>query len=333
MAERTVVITRPEYVKAQAWFEAQADIAFVVCEPDEASVAGTVRRSGARAVILGVEKYHGPLYEVLPRGGILSRFGVGHDGIDKARATAAGLLVANTPGVLEDAVAEHAMALMLGLCRGLAPCVRGMDAGRWEPRLGRELRGRRLSVVGCGAIGRRVARIASRGFGMCVGGVDPRALDPAELARDWGIETLTGEFAAGVAEADVVSLHVPSVPETRHLLCARTLAACKADACLVNTSRGAVVDECALYDALLAGRLGGAALDVFEVEPYVPGDPAKDLRRLPNVLLTPHVSSSTQEACLRLAAASLANVRRAWSGQVGRVSLVNPEVVGKEPVR
>ncbi len=321
-----VVVTKPEYVKAEAVFQAAPDMDVRVSDWPEEAVAATVREHGAFAAILGVERYSGALYEALPKGGILARFGVGHDGVDKPRATARGLLVANTPGVLEDAVAEHAIALILGVAKNLNAFALSMRAGQWAPRLGFELRGRTLGIVGCGGIGRRLARFAGA-FGMTVLGADPAAADPAALQRDWGFAEIHADYRAILGRVDILSLHVPANEHTRHLVNADLLAALRPTAVLVNTARGPVVDEAAVYDALTSGRLGFAALDVFETEPYVPAAPGKDLRTLPNVLLTPHVSSSSVEACQRMAHASLDNVRRAHSGTYGAVSLLNPDVL------
>jgi len=321
-----VVVTRPEYVKAEAVFQSAPDVDVRVSDWPEEAVAAAVREHGAFAAILGVERYSDALYEALPKGGILARFGVGHDGVDKLRATARGLLVANTPGVLEDAVAEHAIALILGVAKNLNAFALSMRAGQWAPRLGFELRGRTLGIVGCGGIGRRLARFASA-FGMTVLGVDPAPADPAALQRDWGFAEIHADLRAILGRVDVLSLHVPANARTRHLVNAELLAELRPTAVLVNTARGPVVDEAAVYDALTAGRLGFAALDVFETEPYVPAAPGKDLRTLPNVLLTPHVSSSSVEACQRMAHASLENVRRAQAGAYAAVSLLNPDVL------
>jgi len=329
MSQWTVIITEPEYAKARAVFDAAADVDVVVSGPAEAEVVAAVRSGGAQAVIVGVERYGGALYGALPRGGLVARFGVGHDGIDKALASAAGLLVTNTPGVLEDAVAEHAMALLLAVARGLASFVRSMDGHAWSPRQGVELRGRTLALIGGGAIGRRVARTASLGFGMQVVAMEPRRELAEELRRDWGVARVTDDFAEAVREAHVVSLHLPANPQTRHLISAGTIARMRPGAILINTARGAVVDEVALYDALACGRLSAAGLDVFEVEPYVPRQPDKDLRTLPNAVLTPHVSSSTREACARVAEACLANLRHARDGRYEALALLNPDVLGR----
>jgi phosphoglycerate dehydrogenase-like enzyme len=320
-----VVVTKPEYVKAETVFQSAPDMEVRVSDWPEETLAAAVREHEAFAAILGVERYGGALYEALPKGGILARFGVGHDGVDKRLATSRSLLVANTPGVLEDAVAEHAIALILGVAKNLNAFALSMHAGQWAPRLGFELRGRTLGILGCGGIGRRLARFANA-FGMTVLGADPAA-DPAALQRDWGFAEVHTDIGAILGRVDVLSLHVPANEHTRHLANAELLAAMRPGAVLVNTARGPVVDEAAVYDALVSGHLGSAALDVFEAEPYVPVAPDKDLRTLPNVLLTPHVSSSSVEACQRMALASLENVRRAHAGTYGAVSLLNPDVL------
>lgn len=321
-----IVVTKPEYSKAAAVFQAAPDMAVTVADWPEKAVAEAVREHGAFAAILGVERYGGALYEALPKGGILARFGVGHDGVDKPQATARGLLVANTPGVLEDAVAEHAIALILAVAKNLNALALSMQAGQWKPRLGFELRGRTIGIVGCGGIGRRLARFANA-FGMTVLGVDPAANDPDALRRDWGFAEIHAEIGAILGRVHILSLHVPANEHTRHLVNADLLANLRPDTVLVNTARGPVVDEAALYDALDAERLGFAALDVFETEPYAPAAPGKDLRTLSNVLLTPHVSSSSVEACQRMAHAALENVRRAHARAYDAVSLLNPDVL------
>lgn len=324
-----VVITEPEYRKAKDAFDSVADIAVTVVSPEEDAVVRGIETSQAWAAILGVESYSSGLYEALPEGGIIARFGVGHDGIDKTKASAKGLYVTNTPGVLEDAVAEHTVALMLGLVKGISEFSTSMTSKQWCPRQTSELRGKVLAVLGCGAIGRRVARTATYGFGMEVVGLDVVRDAEDELREKWGVTRLTIDFADAVSKADVISLHVPATPENHHLIRTETIALFKADAILINTARGAIVDEISLYDALRGGTLAAAALDVFENEPYIPREPGKDLRELPNVLLTPHVSSATREACNRVAAATLRNVREARVGNVQALDLLNLDMTGR----
>jgi phosphoglycerate dehydrogenase-like enzyme len=318
-----VVVTEPEFRRAEQTFLSEARVRIVVAPPAEEALAAAIRDSGARQAVIGGKPYTGAVYDALSRGGVLARFGVGHDGVDKAAATRAGVLCTNTPGVLDQSVAEFTMALLVGGARHLAAMDAGMRAGEWAPRGGIELAGKRLVIVGCGRIGRAVARIAGRGFGMRVTGVSRRA----GAARDEDFEHLTTDQPAAFASADVVSLHMPSTPENARFLNAERIGWLPERAWVINTARGAVVDEVALYRALASGRLAGAALDVFDREPYQPADPEADLRTLPNVLLAPHVGSHTAEANRRMAERALQNVRHGHAGEFTKLDLLNPDVL------
>jgi phosphoglycerate dehydrogenase-like enzyme len=324
-----IVVTQADYPKAKGVYEAAAGEGLeCIPSPDaEAELAEAVRQHGARHAIVGIAQYAGPLYEALPRGGVLARFGVGHDNIDKPKATAAGVLCTNTPGVLDDSVAEHTIALMLAATRHLLANAASARDGSWQPHVGTELRGKTLAVIGCGPIGCRVAQIAAFGLLMRVVGCEIREVDRAEMRERFGFDRVVPEFARAVAEADIVSLHIPSTAATHHFLDADRLAQIPPRAILINTARGAVVYELALYDALAAGRLAGAALDVFDQEPYVPADPDKDLRALPNVLMTPHVASSTRQACDRMARRALQNIALAERGDHDQMDILNPDVL------
>ncbi len=322
-----VLVTQVEYGKARDVFAGAPDVR---CEPvaaSEAELSAAVKAGAAAFVIVGVEPYLGDsLYGALPRGGLIARFGVGHDGVDKAKATQRGILGTNTPGVLTISVAEHTIWLLGVLVRHVARGDAEVRRGMWRPMIGTELHGKTLALIGCGAIGRQVAAIAARGFGMTVIGFDRPGLDRDELNR-WGIGRFTTSWEDAVNDADVVSIHLASTAETRRFINAERLDAVRQGAFLVNTARGAVLDEVALYDALASGRLAGAALDVFETEPYSPVAEGKDLRTLPNVVLTPHIGSSTVEACTRMAERCLANVRAAIAKKYGEMDVVNPDVL------
>jgi len=215
---------------------------------------------------------------------IVANFGVGYDSVELAEATRRGIVVSNTPDVLTEATAELTVALMLALLRRLVEgdrLVRRRDEWALAPTflLGEGLAGKTLGIVGLGRIGREVARLAEA-FGMRV--VHTRGSGPYE---ELPLDRL-------LAEADVVSLHVPLTPETRHLIGAPELALMRPSAVLVNVSRGPVVDEAALVDALVEDRIAGAALDVYEHEPEV----SAGLLGLENVVLSPHLGSSTHVA-------------------------------------
>jgi glyoxylate reductase len=226
---------------------------------------------------------------------------VGYDNVDVEAAARRGIVVTNTPGVLDDATADLTLALILATTRRVVEGDRLIRAGRpWNWglsfMLGSGLRGKLLGIVGLGGIGRRVAARA-RAFGMEIA-YHSRHPAPAEVVAELGAERLALEQL--LARADVLSLHCPLTPETHHLIGAAELAAMKPSAVLVNAARGAVVDERALVEALAAGRIAAAGLDVYEHEPRV--EPA--LLEFENVVLTPHLGSATVET--RTAMAELA---------------------------
>jgi len=324
-----VVVTEFEYEKAREVFEGATE-AGIVCIPapkEEDELAAAIRGNNARHVVLGVEPYREELYDSLPRGGVIARFGVGYDAIDIPKATRHGILCVNTPGVLEESVAEYTFSLILSAARHLQELDFSVRNGSWAPRQGTELRGKRLAVIGCGLIGGSVTKIASAGFGMEVVGCDIRYMDKEAMKREFGYSDIARDFAEAVADADFVTLHIPSTPATRHFINTKRLSLMPEKAWLINTARGAVVDESALYDALESGSISGAALDVFENEPYTPVERGKDLRNLKNVIMTPHVASSTVEACNRVAERALANIRLAEKKEYENMDLLNPEVL------
>jgi lactate dehydrogenase-like 2-hydroxyacid dehydrogenase len=238
-----------------------------------------------------------------------------------------GLYCTNTPGVLDDSVAELTIGLILSAMRYMSIASAEIRHRHWCAIFGSELRGKTLAIIGCGAIGCRVARIASHGFGMSVVGCDVMPLDATELISEFGFSDMAGDFASAVSEADVVSLHIPATSETRHFIDRDRLALMPNAAWLVNTSRGSIVDEAALYDAIADGRLAGAALDVFEHEPYEPVALDKDLRQLDDVIMTPHVGSSTREACNRMARRALQNIAAAEAGRFSDMDIINPAIL------
>jgi glyoxylate reductase len=230
-----------------------------------------------------------------PRLRVVSNYAVGFDNVDLAACAARGVAVGTTGGVLTDATADLAMALLLAAARRLPEARDDARAGRWrtwEPRgwLGLELRGARLLIVGPGRIGRAVAQRAAA-FGMEI----------ELLARG-------GDLHAALGRADVVSLHVPLTAATHHLIDARALAAMRPGTILVNTARGGVVDEAALLRATHIT----AALDVTDPEPPAPGDPILDAS---HVLLVPHIGSATRAARERMTAVAVANLLAGLAGE------------------
>src|SRR5438067_973599 len=228
---------------------------------------------------------------------VVGRLGVGLDNIDIDACAARGITVIPAAGANAQAVAEYVIAATLLLLRGAYESTQALAKGEW-PRAqlsnGREAAGKTLGLVGFGNIGRLTGRLA-RALGMQVIGCDAN-LPPESVAwTEEGARPAT--ISVLLAEADVVSLHVPLMPSTRHLIDASRLSMMKRDAILINTSRGGVVDEAALASALRAGTLGGAALDVFEREPLETGSP---LAHCPRLLLTPHIAGITRESNVRV---------------------------------
>jgi glyoxylate reductase len=257
--------------------------------------------SGADAILaLLIDRIDAEVLEAAgPQLRVVSNFAVGYDNVDLGSAASRGVKIGNTPDVLTRAVAEHAVALILAVARRIVEgdrIVRERRFRRWGPSflLGLELEGKTLLVVGAGRTGRKVERIASAGFGMRV------------VTAGRG-----DDLHAALADADVVSLHVPLTPETHHLIGAAELAAMKPEAILVNTARGPVVDEAALVEALQAGTIAGAGLDVYEHEPELtPG-----LADLENVVLEPHTASATREARTAMSRLAAENVIAALEGR------------------
>ena len=329
MARDTALVTELEYVKGGAVFQAATDIDFRCAPIEEEALAASVRAARCRAVVIGVTKYRAALYAALAeasgsKGSLIARFGVGHDGVDKAEARERGIAVTNTPGALDASVAELAFWLMGALLRNLAHEGQ-MRADRFGPPAGRELEGKTLGLLGFGGIGRRVARAAHFGFGMRVIAAGRRSLGECAAAsgqgeREWlaagGLEEYTPDVARVLRTADTVSVHMPFNATTDRFINRERLALMRSTALFINTSRGGLVDEDALYEALAGGAIAGAGLDVYRAEPYLPQSPEKDLRRLPNVVLTPHIGSNTAEANARMAAACVRKVRDFLAGRL-----------------
>ena len=320
-----VLVTESEYRKAEACFLSAPGLACLRAPDDEADLALSLRETRAASVVVGPRPYSGALYEALPRGGVIARFGVGHDNIDKGKATEAGLLCTNTPGVLNQSVAEHTMLLVAAAARQLLSLATSMTRHVWDPAGGAELRGKTLAIVGCGGIGRNVARIASLGYDMHVVGCSrPDVPPPTETEH---FAAVTNDFAAAVRQADFVSLHMSATRENVQFINRERLAHLSEHTWLINTARGSIVDEGALFAALVERRLAGAALDVFAREPYEPVEGSGDLRSLPNVILTPHVGSNTVAANRRMAERALQNIVLAEARVFAQMDLINPEVL------
>lgn len=274
---------------------------------------------GCVAVIAGGEPYSGPTLAKLAAAGlkVVARAGVGYDAVDVGAATENGIVVCYAPGTNQEAVAEHAFALILALTRDVRRQDAEIRAGRWPRRAVAYARGTTLGIVGLGRIGKAMATRANA-FGYRV--VAAEIAPDHQFCRANRVELLP--FEELLRQADVVTLHVPKTPQTQYMIRRETLALMKPNALLINTSRGGVVHEADLYDALKAGRIAGAGLDVFEREPLT-GSP---LCELDNVLLTAHtagVDRRSREDMARVAAEAVVKV---LAGEWPADWVVNPEV-------
>ncbi len=254
-------------------------------------------------IVAGDDHLTRTVLERAPRLRIISKWGIGIDAIDLDAARELGIRVTNTPGMFGDEVADVALGYLLMLARQLHVIDREVRAGTWPKPRGVSLAGRTMGVVGLGDIGLAVAR-RSLAIGMRVLGVE---LDPvrASAAAALGVEVT--ELEAVLPAGDVISLNCPLTPQTWHLIDASRLASMRRGAWIINTARGPLIDEAALVGALESGQIGGAALDVFEVEPLPADSP---LRTLPNVILGSHNGSNTVEASHRTSVRAIDNLIR-----------------------
>ena len=265
--------------------------------PPRAELLGAVADADGLLSTL-TERIDAELIEAAPRLRAIANYGVGYDNIDIEAARARGIAVGNTPDVLTEATADLTFALLLASARRLIEAQAAVPAGQWgtwEPTgwLGLDVHGTTLGVVGLGRIGQAVARRAE-GFAMTV--LATRATPLDELLE----------------RSDFVSLHCPLTPQTLHLIDASALARMKPTAILVNTARGGIVDQAALVEALWAGQIAGAALDVTDPEPPRLGDP---LRAAPNLIVLPHIGSATHTARAKMTGLAVENLIAALDGR------------------
>ncbi len=284
----------------------------VLCDPqlwqDEAALRSAL--VDARAIIVRNQtQVSAELIEGARQLEVIARAGAGLDNIDTEAAAANGIVVTYAPRENSLAVAELALGFMLNLARNIPNAHVDTRAGNWNRGqfVGTELSGKTLGLVGFGRIGQLVAERASA-FGMRVVAYDKFLPEDAPVVKQLGVKLL--EFSDVLQQADYVSCHVPLLPDTRHLFSSQEFRQMKPGACFLNTSRGEVVDEAALYDALLDGHLSGAAIDVREAEPPRPGG----LAALDNVLVTPHIGAFSREAQLRVVEMVCKDVRAVLTG-------------------
>ena len=269
------------------------------------------------------------VFDAAPKLKIVAQMAVGFDNIDIKEATRRCIYVTNTPEVLTETTADFAWALLMAIARRVVEADKYVRTGQWKVSwhpsmlLGRDVHGATLGIVGAGRIGAALARRA-KGFDMKILYYD--VVPRPDLEKDLGAKHV--DLDTLFRESDFVSVHVPLMKETYHLVDARKLSLMKKTAYLINNSRGPTVDEKALYDALKEGRIAGAGLDVFEQEPTPTSNP---LLRLENVVVAPHISSASHETRSKMAEMAADNAIAFFEGKKPP-NLVNPEVLQTRPL-
>jgi len=323
MAKPKVLATRPLFPAAQEILDAACEAEYWT-KPERISREELLSRIKDKEglVCLLTEKVNLELLSAAPKLRIAANVAVGFDNIDVTACTKRGVVATNTPGVLDETTADFAWTLMMSVARRIVEGDTLARSGNWagwdlDQLVGTDVWGKTMGIVGFGRIGRAMARRAL-GFQMKVIYADAvRA--PEAVEKEWKAEYRG--MASLLAESDFVSLHVPLLPETRGLFDAARFSKMKPTAYLINTSRGAVVDETALVHALESGKIAGAALDVFENEPLIhPG-----LKRS-NVVLAPHIASASIETRTKMACMAAENVVALFKGQ-RPPNMLNPEVL------
>ncbi len=323
MAKPKVLATRPLFPAAQKILNTSCDVDYWT-KPERISKEELFKKVKDKEglVCLLTEKVNAELLNAAPKLRIAANVAVGFDNIDVAACTKRGVAATNTPGVLDETTADFAWTLMMAVGRRLVEGDTLARSGNWtgwdlDQLVGADIWGKTLGIVGFGRIGRAMARRAL-GFQMKVIYADavqaPDAVEKELKAEYRGMNSL-------LAESDFISIHVPLLPETRGFFDGPRFSKMKPTAYLVNTARGAVIDEAALVHALESGKIAGAALDVFENEPFIlPG-----LKR-PNVVLAPHIASASIETRTKMACMAAENVVALLKGKQP-ANILNPEVL------
>lgn len=282
--------------------------------PDQKELMSYLRKKPYDAVLsLLTDKIDATVFDVSPSTKIFANYAMGFDNIDVEEAKKRRIAVTNTPGAFADCIAEHTVAFIFALTTRMVEADQYVRAGKykgWTPMsfIGTDVCGKTLGLIGAGNIGSKVAQHMSKGFGLKVMYYDVKRNEKFEAETGAIFKSTVEEV---LKEADIVSLHVPLFESTRHLINAERLAMMKPTSYLINTSRGPVVDEAALVNALQRGIIRGAGLDVFEFEPKL----AKGLAKLPNVVLTPHIASARESARNEMARLAAQNIIDFFEGK------------------
>lgn len=266
-----------------------------------------LHNKGINCFVIGAEAYSREFYHSLHQGSAVIRYGVGYNAVPIDICKTRKIKVGYTPGTLTDSVAEHTLALLLAVTRNIPVLHQSVKEHIWKGITGMELKGKTIAIIGFGQIGQAVAKIAKWGFGMKIS-----AFDLIEIKDDLLLDSFSNNFYDAVKDADIVTLHLASTPQTKNFINREKIEMMKDGTILINTARGDLIEEKDLYEALQIGKISAAGLDVFEIEPYRP-KPDYDFRNLSNVVLTPHCGSNTAEASNRIANLVVKNILAYYS--------------------
>jgi len=311
-----IVVTQPEFEKAHHVFSGAETLECYPAPTGEQDFAECLRQTGSRIAVLGTQPYNDQLYTALAhnsqgKGALIIRFGFGMDNINRTLCEQNNITLTNTPVDIQTSVAELTLFLIGAVFRNIPYFDANIRNGQFASQRGRELSGKTVLILGGGKIGLQVASILHGGFNVSTLLCDSISEEQwrthngtaqIDLQEVYGIKKYSRKLDDLLPQADILSIHLPLIANTRNLIDARRIGLLPKGTFLINTARGGIVDEAALFDALATEHLAGAAMDVFAEEPYIPVSPHKDLRTLPNMIMTPHCASDTVEANNRMAA-------------------------------
>lgn len=320
----TVIIQKDVFERGKKWF-VDSGLEFLPFSADEENLMIKAHyETNARCFIIGADNYSNEFFNCIKPNSLVIRYGVGYDNIPIKICNKRLILVANTPGTLEDSVAEHTIALLLSSARKIPQINRSIQKGVWPIESGIELKGKTLAIIGLGNIGFRTATIAKLGFQMRIAAFDKKTNIDRRILNI--VDLYSSNFSKVVADADFISLHLSLNKETKMFIDEEKLKLMPRKAILINTSRGELVNEDALYKALKNKEIAGAALDVFYHEPYKPM--GGDLRNLDNVICTSHVASNTDSANKRMSILCIKNALNFYLGKINDLTLIPESSVG-----
>lgn len=314
------VLQKDLYDRGKKEFDESELELFIFDVFEEDKMIETQQETGARCFIIGAEKYSNEFYNTIDKGSLIIRFGVGYDSVPLDICRKRDIKVAYTPRTLDESVAEHTVALILNCARQIPEADNLMKKNSWGMEAGLELKNKILAVIGFGNIGQQTARIAKKGFQMKIHALDiyPELDDKYYDLVDF----YSTDFAEVVNDCDFISLNMAAIEETKNYIDRDKLILMPEKSFLINTARGHVINEEDLFQALNQREIAGAALDVYDNEPYKPVNENRDLRTLDNIILTPHIASNTDAANKNMTELSIKNAVNFYKNKFDEIEFI-----------